>query len=318
MINKSINKTGESGIIDRRNLLKLSGLSIIAKVAPVLSDTTIIKKLKKNVCKNDIIKQSICYWCYQKFWDINKVCRVANDLGIMSIELIPVQYWNIIRKHKLTCALVGSHSFEVGMNNVNNHAKLIEEIQRKIDLCSEYRFPNVLTFTGFGNDITKEEGMKNCIIGYKKIIGCAERKKVNLCLEMLNSRVTDNDLKGHPGYQGDHIDYCIDIIKGVGSNRMKLLFDIYHAQIMDGDLISRIRQYKEYIGHYHTAGNPGRNELDSEQEINYRAIFNEIYKTGYKGYIGHEFLPTKDPFTSLKHAVELCNNSYNNNIILMK
>ena len=113
-------------------------------------------------------------------------------------------------------------------------------------------------------------------------------------------------MKGHPGYQGDHTDYCIDIIKKVASPRMKILFDIYHVQIMDGDIISRIRQYKDYIGHYHTAGNPGRNELDDKQEINYRPIMEEIVKTGYRGYVGHEFIPTRDPLKSLTQAVALC------------
>jgi len=128
---------------------------------------------------------------------------------------------------------------------------------------------------------------------------------VNLCLEMLNSRATGY-MKGHPGYQGDHTDYCIEIIKAVGSERLKLLFDIYHVQIMDGDVITRIRQYKDYIGHVHTAGNPGRGELDNKQEINYPPIMSALLEVGYKGYVGQEFMPTRDPLAGLREAVALC------------
>ena len=154
-------------------------------------------------------------------------------------------------------------------------------------------------------DIPDDVGLENCVSAYKKIVGYAEKKGVNLCLEMLNSRVA-TEMKGHPGYQGDHTDYCIEIIKRVGSPRLKLLFDIYHVQIMDGDIISRIRENREYIGHYHTAGNPGRNEIDQTQEINYEPIMKEIASGDYQGYVGQEFIPTRDPFQGLKEAVELC------------
>jgi hydroxypyruvate isomerase len=182
---------------------------------------------------------------------------------------------------------------------------IIAKTRETIDACAEYGFPSVIAFTGFRDGIGDDIGARNCVNGLKKIIGYAEKKRVNLCMEILNSRV-DVEMKGHPGYQGDHTDYCMDIVMKVGSPRMKLLFDIYHAQIMDGDIISRIRQYKDYIGHYHTAGNPGRGELDDQQEINYPAIMKEIVKTGYEGYVGHEFVPTRDPLEGLTQAVALC------------
>jgi hydroxypyruvate isomerase len=147
--------------------------------------------------------------------------------------------------------------------------------------------------------------MDNCVKGYKQIMGYAEQKKVTLCLEMLNSKVNET-MKGHPGYMGDHTDWCIDLIKKVGSERMKLLFDIYHVQIMDGDVISRIRQHKDFIGHVHTAGNPGRRELDDKQEINYKPIMQALIDVGYKGYVGQEFIPTRDPLAGLREAVALC------------
>jgi len=164
----------------------------------------------------------------------------------------------------------------------------------------------VITFTGLRGDIPDDVGLKNCVAGLKKIIGYAEQKKVNVCLEMLNSRDDTHPMKGHPGYQGDHTDYCIEIIKQVGSPRLKLLFDVYHVQIMDGDVIRRIRQYKDYIGHVHTAGNPGRCELDETQEIQYRPIMQALADVGYTGYVGHEFIPTRDPLAGLRQAVSVC------------
>ena len=153
--------------------------------------------------------------------------------------------------------------------------------------------PSVITFTGMRRDgIPDDVGAEaTASKGYKKIVGYAEKKKVTLCLEMLNTRDDSHPMKGHPGYQGDHTDYCIDIIKRVGSPRLKLLFDIYHVQIMDGDVIRRIRQHKEYIGHVHTAGNPGRGELDDTQEINYPPIMQALVEVGYTGYVGQEFIP---------------------------
>ena len=141
--------------------------------------------------------------------------------------------------------------------------------------------------------------------GFKEIIGHAEKNKVTLVLEMLNSRYS-KDMIGHPGYQGDHTEYCVDIIKRVGSERLKLLFDIYHVQIMDGDVITRIKQHKDVIGHVHTAGNPGRGELDDLQEINYPPIMSALLEVGYKGYVGQEFMPTRDPLAGLREAVALC------------
>jgi len=251
------------------------------------------------------INQSIALWCFEKYWNLEKMCQIATQLGCLSIELVEPENWPVLKKHGLVCALTSSHGFEQGMNNPKYHDMCMQKIRDSIDACSEYNFPSVITFTGFREDIPNEQGIKNCVLGYKKIIGYAEKKKVNLCLEILNSRV-GAEMKGHPGYQGDHVDYCMEIIKQVGSPRMKLLFDIYHVQVMDGDIISRIRQYKDYTGHYHTAGNPGRCEIDDSQEINYPAIMKEIVKTGYKGYVGQEFIPTRDPLKSLTEAVRIC------------
>lgn len=255
------------------------------------------------------IRQSIAYWCFAEYWNLDKMCEVANALGCKSIELVGPNDFATLKRHGLVCALAPNGTpdppFAKGLNNPKYHDMIVTKTREMIDACSEYGFPSVIAFTGEREDIPDDVGAENCVAGLKKIIGHAERKKVNIYLEILNSRVAEN-MKGHPGDQGDHVDYCMEIVKKVGSPRVKLLFDIYHVQIMDGDVISRIRQYKDYIGHYHTAGCPGRNEIGDTQEINYRPIMEEIAKTGYTGYVGQEFIPTGDPLTSLTEAVRLC------------
>jgi hydroxypyruvate isomerase len=251
------------------------------------------------------IKQSIAYWCVQKYWSLEKTCQVARELGCRSVELVEPKDWPTLKKYGLVCAIANSHWFDKGMNNPQYHEMCLGKLRETIAACADAGFPNVITFTGLAEGIGPEEGIKNCVAGYKKIMSHAEKQKVNVCLEVLNSRVAV-DMVGVPGYQGDHTDYCMKIVQQVGSPRMKLLFDIFHVQIMDGDLIARIRQYKDCIGHYHTAGNPGRRELDDRQEINYRPIMEEIARTGYTGYVGHEFIPTRDPRQGLQQAVMLC------------
>ena len=255
------------------------------------------------------INQSITYWCFEKYWNVEEMCNVAKQMGCKALGLIEPEDWHILKKYELVCSLTSSHMFVQGMNNPVYQPMCIEKMRKSIDNNAEAGFPSVITFTGFAETeagtISPEEGIKNCVKGYKKIIGYAEKKGVNLCLEILNSR-DPVEMKGHPGYQGDHTEYCIEIIKKVGSPRLKLLFDIYHVQIMDGDIIRRIRQNKDYIGHYHTAGVPGRNEIDDTQEINYKAVMETIAETGYKGYVSHEYIPTRDPLQGLKDAYILC------------
>ncbi len=251
------------------------------------------------------LNQSIVSWCFEKYWGIEKMCLVARQLWWRSVELVEPKHWPMLKKHGLVCALAGSHWFDKGMNNPEYHDMCLGRMRESIDACAEFGFPNVITFTGLAEGISRGDGARNCVAGYKKIIGYAESKKVNICLEILNSRIPV-EMVGVPDYQGDHTDYCMEIVKQVGSPRMKLLFDVFHVQIMDGDIISRIRQYKDYIGHYHTAGSPERHELDDTQEINYRAVFEAIAETGFAGYIGHEFIPTRDPLYGLREAVALC------------
>ena len=296
--------------ISRRSMLRMAaGVGATGAAALALPSCAALGKRGKRAVTKGRIKQSIVHWCFAKYWDVEKTCQIAKQLGCKSVELVGPEDFATLKKYGLTCALAPNGMpdppFVNGFNNPKYHDMVIAKTREAIDACAEYKFPSVIAFTGSREDIPDDTGAKNCVNGLKKIIGYAEKKKVKLCLEILNSRV-DIEMKGHPGYQGDRTDYCIEIIKRVGSPRMKLLFDIYHVQVMDGDIITRIRQYKDYIGHYHTAGNPGRGELDDKQEINYRPIMEEIAGTGYTGYVGQEFIPTRDPLEGLREAVVLC------------
>jgi hydroxypyruvate isomerase len=310
--------------INRRNFLQTASVAAVGAAA-----WTGCAKLKPSsrrrapaVVKGRI-KQSVVHWCFEMFgekWNIEKTCQVAKELGCQSVELVAAEHYPVLVRHGLTCAICQINMnpdppFLKGFNNPDHWPKLMQATREAIDAAAAYKFPNVICFTGYAaknpNDpnspkIAPDEGARNCVEGLKKIVGYAEQKGVTLCMEILNSRDTSDPMKGHPGYQGDHTDYCIDIIKRVGSPRLKLLFDVYHVQIMDGDIIRRLRDYREYIGHVHTAGNPGRCELDHKQEINYVAVMNALVEIGYTGYVGQEFIPTRDPYQGLWEAVRLC------------
>jgi len=304
--------SGKRNIITRRELLKVAAGGTVAGMASMGCSRSLDCKTAPGQSGRPgkgRINQSLTYWCYQKYWDVEQMCRVAKQLGYKALGLIEPEDWHILKKHELVCCLTSSHMFVKGMNNPAYQPMCIDKIRKSIDNNAEAGFPNVITFTGFAKTeagtISPEDGIKNCVNGYKKIIGYAEKKGVNLNLEILNSR-DPIEMKGHPGYQGDHTDYCMESIKKVGSPRLKLLFDIYHVGIMDGDIIRRIREIKDYIGHYHTAGVPGRNEIDDTQEINYSAVMEAIAETGYKDYVSHEFMPTGSALQSLKNAFDIC------------
>lgn len=298
--------------ISRRHMLQgaagLAGLGAAGLTGSAAADKQ--EGAEKAVTKGRV-KQSVVHWCFAEHWNTKKMAHIAKKLGCQSIELAPPEDWPILKQHGLVCAIAGidmspDPPFVKGYNNPEYHERIIHETKKSIDACAEYDFPSVIAFTGYKEDISPEDGIKNCIAGLKKVIGYAEKRNVNICLEILNTRDDTDPMKGHPGYQGDHVDYCMEIVKGVGSPNMKLLFDIYHVQIMDGDLIRRIREVKDHIGHVHTAGNPGRGELDDTQEINYPPVIKALMETGYDGYVGQEFIPTRDPLAGLTQAVRLC------------
>jgi hydroxypyruvate isomerase len=258
------------------------------------------------VIKNGRINQSMVHWCFKEHWDVEKACQVGKQLGLKSVEIVAPEFWPTLKKYGLVCACAPSHGFKVGFNDPADWPHCTEILTKQIDACAAAGFPTVITFTGYKKPhIDDATAADNCVKGLKEVAGYAEKNKVTLVLEMLNSRYSKNMI-GHPGYQGDHTEYCVDIIKRVGSDRLKLLFDIYHVQIMDGDVITRIHQHKDLIGHVHTAGNPGRGELDEMQEINYPPIMKALVDIGYKGYVGQEFIPTRDPMEGMIQAVTVC------------
>lgn len=257
------------------------------------------------------IKQSLVQWCFAPYWDMPAMIKIAKQLGCNSIELGDPKDFPLLKQNGMECAIASinmapNRPFERGFNNPKYRPQVLKATRDAIDACAAHGFKNVICFTGMAEGIPDDVGANHCVEGFKQILGHAEKNGVTLCLEMLNTRDTSHPMKGHPGYQGNHTDYCIDIIKRVGSPNLKLLFDIYHVQIMDGDVIRRIREHKEYIGHVHTAGNPGRGELDEHQEIAYRPIMEALIEVGYQGYVGQEFIPTRDPLAGLEQAVALC------------
>ena len=268
------------------------------------------------------IKQSIAFWCFNiagEKWDIAKTSQVARELGCPSVELVDVKDWGVLKKNDLICAMAPNGMpgppFVKGWNNPQYHEELLATGKKAIDATAAAGFPNVIAFSGYkwrdaedpkSGEISREEGAEQCVAGLKKLASHAEKQKITICLEHLNTRDDTHPMKGHPGYQGDDLDWVADVIRRVDSPRLKLLFDIYHVQIMHGDVIRRIDQTKDIIGHIHVAGNPGRGELDDRQEINYPPLMRKLLDIGYQGHVGQEFIPTRDPLAGLREAVKLC------------
>jgi hydroxypyruvate isomerase len=257
--------------------------------------------------RNGRIRQSIMGWTFDPM-PTPELARHCRDIGLVAMEGINEKHYPLIRELGLAVSLVGSHGFARGPFNPANHSFVAQRLREGIDLAERTGCKNVITFTGMREPgISDEAGARNCVQSWKGVMAYAEEKKINLCLEHLNSRDDTHPMKGHPGYFGDDVDFCVELIRRVDSPNMKLLFDIYHVQIMNGDVIRRIRQYKEYIGHYHTAGVPGRGELDQTQEVNYPAVMRAILETGYDGYVAQEFIPTwPDKILALRHAAQVC------------
>jgi len=290
--------------MSRRKVMKrVVGAAVTAAVvAPRLGVAAEGGTLYK--AKNNRINQSVVHWCFKPM-SVEELAVESARMGCKSVELVGTEHWPTLRKHGLVCAITGSHGFAKGFAHKEEHEQCIASLRKSIDATAEAGWPSVITFSGFRRGISDEEGIKNMVEGLKKIVGHAEKKKVTLCLEMLNSRV-NVEMKGHPDYFCDDIDRSVEICRQVGSERMKVLFDIYHVQIMHGDVITRLRKCAPYIGHYHTAGVPGRAEIDDTQEINYAPIMKAIVETGYKGYVGQEFIPVRDKVASLNQSVRIC------------
>jgi sugar phosphate isomerase/epimerase len=306
---------------NRRHLLRGLAAAGVSSTFAGLAEFD-AKAAQARAVVNGRIKQSVCFWCFNaegERWNLERTCQVAKELGCLSVELVPPEDWGVLQKHKLICAIcpngMPAPPFAKGLNNPRYHEEVIARTRKAIDACAEAGFPNVIAFTGYkwrdadnpkSGEITRPEAADNCVKGFRAIVGHAEKRNVTICLEHLNTRDSSHPMKGHPGYQGDDLDWVAQIIRRVGSPRLRLLFDIYHVQIMHGDLIRRIEQCRDTIGHVHTAGNPGRGELDDRQEIQYPAVMRKLLDIKYAGYVGQEFIPTRNSLEGLRQAVRIC------------
>ena len=284
--------------ISRRTALRnvVAGGAVTAAASLSMASTAAAAPLKGR------IKQSVCRWCYRKV-PLEELCKAAKEMGLLSIELMGEDDWPILRKHGLTCAMANAKGISIGkgFNRIENHDGLIEIYEDLIPKAAEAGLPNVICMSGNRVGLDDEQGLENCAQGLKRIMSLAESKKVNVVMELLNSKVN------HKDYQCDHTAWGAELCRRVGSERMKLLYDIYHMQIMEGDIISTIEQNIQYIGHFHTGGVPGRAEIDETQEIYYPAVMKAIAKTNFDGYVGQEFIPKgPEPLESLRKAVQLC------------
>jgi hydroxypyruvate isomerase len=247
------------------------------------------------------IHHAVCRWCYGKL-SLDELCKAAKAIGISGIDLLGPGEWPTVKKYGLICSMAnGPGGIDSGFNQVENHDKLVQGFETLIPKVADAGIENVICFSGNRRGLGDEQGIANCVKGLKRVMKLAEAKKVTLILELLNSK------KDHKDYQADHTAWGAEVCRQVGSERLKLLYDIYHMQIMEGDLISTIKQYAEYIGHYHTGGVPGRAEIDETQEIYYPAVMRAIVQTGFRGFVAQEFMPRgKDPLDSLRKAVQIC------------
>jgi hydroxypyruvate isomerase len=255
--------------------------------------------------KNGRIKQSVVPWCFNPM-PVEELARHSAAMGLKSVELCDPKVWPLLKELGMTCAIAGSHGFAKGFAHKEEWAECHAKLRERIEQCPTAGVERVITFSGFRRGLSDDEGIRNMVAGLKEIVPFAEEKKVTVCIEMLNSRV-DIQMKGHPDYFCDSMERTIEICKQIGSPRCKVLFDLYHVQIMHGDVITRIRQYKDYIAHIHTAGVPGRAEIDETQELNYPPLMQALLEIKYDGYVGQEFIPTRpDKIASLAQGVRIC------------
>jgi hydroxypyruvate isomerase len=247
-------------------------------------------------------KHSVCRWCFGSM-PLDDLCLEAKAMGIASVELLNPEDWPTVAKHGLTCAVanaVKANPIPTGLNRLEHHDDIVKQLEDRLPLVEAAGIPNQIVFSGNRVGLSDAEGLKNCAIGLKRLTPLAESLGVTLIMELLNSKVDHGD------YQCDRTAWGVELVNRVASPRFKLLYDIYHMQIMEGDVIRTITDHHQAIGHYHTAGNPGRNEIDETQELNYRAIAQAIKATGFTGYLAQEFMPRREPMTSLKQAIAIC------------
>ncbi len=298
--------------------LKLSRREAIGKVAATAAFFGTAAALHERLSAADAagglkgrVHHSVCKWCYPKI-SLEDLCVAAKPMGLQSIELLNPPDFPTLKKHGLSCAMVSYPTIEgpggvklggipKAFNRREHHDKLSEAYETCIQQVADAGFPNLICFSGNREGLDDEKGLENCAIGLKRVLPLAEKHNVTLCMELLNSRVN------HKDYQCDKSAWGVELVKRISSERFKLLYDIYHMQIMEGDVIATIKANHQYFAHYHTGGVPGRHEIDDTQELNYPAVMRAILETGFKGHVAQEFIPARlDALASLKQGVQIC------------
>ncbi|MGC3956475.1 MAG: TIM barrel protein [Verrucomicrobiota bacterium] len=277
-----------------------AAVAVATKLSPVAhAQDAAPAKLKGN------INHSACRWCYGKI-SIEDLAKAGKEMGLVALDLIDPQDFPVLKKYGLTASMVnyplidGLGGIGKAFNRVEHHDKLVTAYEQRIKEAADNGYERVICFSGNRAGLDDEKGLENCAIGLKRLTAFAEKHKVTLVMELLNSK------RSHKDYQCDHTAWGVDLVKRVGSERFKLLYDIFHMQIMDGDVCDTIRENHQYFDHYHTGGVPGRAEIDETQELNYPRIMQAIVATGFKGYVAQEFIPKRDPLASLKQAIGIC------------
>ena len=286
--------------MNRRDAVKTVAMGASAAFVP-LATTVNQETLTANNLKGNI-NHSVCSWCYPDL-SLEELCRLAKEIGLVGIDLIGPEGWPTLKKHGLISTMCNGAELSLteGFNHKKYHAQLIKNYTKQIELVAKAGYTNLICFSGNRNGMDDETGLQNCVEGLQKLLPLAEEKGVVLQMELFNSKVD------HPDYMCDNTQWGIELCKRLNSPNFKLLYDIYHMQIEEGDIIRTIKENHQYFGHYHTAGVPGRHEIEENQELFYPAIMKAIVATGYKGYVAQEFIPTrKDPTLSLRKAVALC------------
>jgi hydroxypyruvate isomerase len=295
--------------MERREMLAVLGAASAAQVlggvsplsASPLSESPLNADAAAPSAAAGRIRQSVCRWCYQSI-PLDTLCRDVAAMGFKSVELLSENEWATLTPHGLTCAVSnGPSTIPVGFNRLDQHDRLVAESERLLPLIAAARIPQMIVFSGNRNGMSDADGLANCAVGLKRIMPTAEKLGVTVIMELLNSKVD------HKDYMCDHTTWGVELVKRVESPRFKLLYDVYHMQIMEGDVIRTIRDNFAYIGHYHTGGVPGRHEIDDAQELHYPTIMKAIADLGFSGYVAQEFIPVREPMVSLKEAFVLCN-----------
>ncbi|WP_369411752.1 hydroxypyruvate isomerase family protein [Chryseolinea lacunae] len=247
------------------------------------------------------IHHSVCQWCYGDI-PLEELVLAAKAMGITSVELLTADQWSVALRHGLTCAMAYASpmGLETGFNDLSLHAQLLKDYSLNIPKAADAGLKNVICFSGNRNGLSDEQGLENCARGLEPVLKVAAKHNITVCIELLNSRVD------HIDYQCDRTEWGVALCEKLGSENLKLLYDVYHMQIMEGDVIATIRRHSKYIGHYHTGGVPDRHEIDESQELYYPAIMRAIVASGFTGFVAQEFIPVRDPLTSLRAAVNLC------------